>query len=147
MVKVVDKRPNGTVLVEVSAEDARDLEVGADVEVHRSRANGTRDWPQPFGVLAGTLPELEIDDVKAARSAALQGKARWRPRVPGTRTENEIRELTLEQWEQLADDKARRYFGISAQEFERRLDAGEIDIDDADVMRVAMLLQPRAESE
>jgi hypothetical protein len=46
--------------------------------------------------------------------------------VPGTRTENEIRELTLEQWEQLANDKTRRYFGISAQEFERRLDAGEI---------------------
>jgi hypothetical protein len=49
MARVVDKRPNGAVLVEVSAEDAGDLEVGADVEVHRGRANGTRDWPQPFG--------------------------------------------------------------------------------------------------
>jgi hypothetical protein len=72
-----------------------------------------------------------------------------------TRTHNEtpglipeIRELSDAEWEQLVDDKARQYFGISAREFERRLDAGEIDIDDdPDVMRVAMLLPPRAESE
>ena len=65
-----------------------------------------------------------------------------------TRTDNEIRELTPEQWEQLADGKARQYFGISAQEFERRSDASEIDIDDdPDVMRVAMLPAPRAESD
>jgi hypothetical protein len=76
MAKVVDKRPNGAILVEVSAEDARDLEVGADVEVHRSRADGAREWPEPFGALAGTLPELEIDHIKAARRAALQSKAR-----------------------------------------------------------------------
>ncbi|MGP0100395.1 MAG: hypothetical protein ACLPUT_02095 [Solirubrobacteraceae bacterium] len=57
----------------------------------------------------------------------------------------EIRELSDAEWDRLVDDKARRYFGISAAEFERRLDAGEIDIEDRDVMRVAMLLQPRAE--
>lgn len=57
----------------------------------------------------------------------------------------EIRELSDAEWGRLADDKARQYFGISAQEFERRLDAGEIDIEDPAVMRVAMLLQPRAE--
>lgn len=67
-----------------------------------------------------------------------------------TRTEDtplvpEIRELSDAEWDRLADDKARRYFGISATEFERRLDAGEIDIEDRDVMRVAMLLRPRAE--
>jgi hypothetical protein len=76
MAKVVGKRPTGAVLVEVSAEDACDLEVGADVEVHHSRANGVREWPRPFGALAGTLPELEIDDIKAARGATLQGKTR-----------------------------------------------------------------------
>ncbi len=74
MAKVIDKRPSGIVLVEVPAEDARDLEVGADVEVHRARPSGEHQWPQPFGALAGTLPELEIDDIKAARRAALQGK-------------------------------------------------------------------------
>ncbi len=76
MAKVVDRRPSGAVLVEVPAEDARDLEVGADVEVHRTRPRGEREWPSPFGALAGTLPELEIDDIKAARRAALQSKTR-----------------------------------------------------------------------
>jgi hypothetical protein len=76
MAKVIDKRPNGAVLVEVSADDALDLEVGADVEVHRSPANGADSWPEPFGALAGALPELEIDDIKAARLTALQGKTR-----------------------------------------------------------------------
>jgi hypothetical protein len=74
--KVVDKRPDGAVLVEVPAADARDLEVGADVEVRRGRPSGEREWPEPFGALAGTLPELEIGDIRAARRAALQGKAR-----------------------------------------------------------------------
>jgi hypothetical protein len=58
-----------------------------------------------------------------------------------TRTDNEIRELDPEQWEQLVDEQARKYLGISGEEFERRLNAGEIDIDDSpDVTRVAMLL-------
>jgi hypothetical protein len=58
-----------------------------------------------------------------------------------TRTENEIRELTLEQGQQLLDEKARQYLGMSGEEFARRWDVGEIDADDEpDVMRVAMLL-------
>ena len=76
MAKVIDKRPNGAVLVEVPADDALDLEIGADVEVHRSHADGVGGWPEPFGALAGTLPALEIGDIKAARLAALQGKTR-----------------------------------------------------------------------
>lgn len=45
-------------------------------EIQRLYAEiGARQWPEPFGALAGTLPELEIEDVKAARSAVLQGKA------------------------------------------------------------------------
>jgi hypothetical protein len=58
-----------------------------------------------------------------------------------TRTDNEIRELTPEQGQQLLDDKARQYLGISGEEFRIRWEAGEIDADDEpDVMRVAMLL-------
>ncbi len=76
MAKVVDKRPDGAVLVEVPAADAHDLEVGADVEVRRGHPTEEREWPEPFGALAGTLPELEIEDIKAARRAALQGRAR-----------------------------------------------------------------------
>jgi hypothetical protein len=44
-------------------------EARRDVESHEER-----EWPRPFGALTGTLPELEIDDIKAARRAALQGK-------------------------------------------------------------------------
>jgi cell division protein FtsB len=46
-----------------------------------------------------------------------------------TRTDNEIRELNSEEWAQLVDEKARQYLGMSGEEFERRLNAGEIDID------------------
>lgn len=58
-----------------------------------------------------------------------------------TRTDNEIRELSPEEWDQFVDEKARKYLGMSGAEFERRLNAGEIDIDDStDVTRVAMML-------
>jgi len=72
MAKVVDKRPNGTVLIEVPAEDAADLEIGADVEVRRPQPAG--EWPEPFGALAGRMSSIEIEDIKAARREALQGK-------------------------------------------------------------------------
>jgi hypothetical protein len=58
-----------------------------------------------------------------------------------TRIDNEIRELNPEEWAQLVDEKARQYLGMSGEEFERRLNAGEIDVDDSpDVTRVAMML-------
>jgi hypothetical protein len=76
MAKVVDKRPNGAVLIEVPAEDAADLEIGANVEVRRARSETAGEWPAPFGVLADVLPALEIDDIKAARREALQAKKR-----------------------------------------------------------------------
>jgi hypothetical protein len=58
-----------------------------------------------------------------------------------TQTDNEIRELSPEEWDQLVDEKARKYLGMSGAEFERRLNAGEIDIDDSpEVTRVAMML-------
>ncbi len=57
----------------------------------------------------------------------------------------QVRELSEKEWEQLADEKARQYFGVEATEFARRLRSGELDIDDhPDVMRVAMLLPPSA---
>jgi hypothetical protein len=57
-----------------------------------------------------------------------------------TRTDNEIRELGPEEWAQLVDDKARALLGMSGEEFERRLNSGEIDIDSPKVTRVAMTL-------
>jgi len=73
MAKVVEKRPDGAVLIEVPAEDAADLELGADVEVRRTES-GQGEWPEPFGALAGELPSIEIEDIKAARREALEGK-------------------------------------------------------------------------
>lgn len=76
MAKVVDKCPNGAVLVEVPAEDAADLEIGADVEVRRPQPAPISEWPAPFGALAGRMSSIEIEDIKAARREALQGKTR-----------------------------------------------------------------------
>lgn len=70
--RLVDKRTNGTVVVGVPAEDAVDLEVGAEVEV-RPVLSATGKWPGPFGALAGELSSIEIEDNKAARREALQG--------------------------------------------------------------------------
>jgi hypothetical protein len=53
----------------------------------------------------------------------------------------EIRELGPEEWDQRVDEQARKRLDMSGEEFERRLNAGEIDIDDSpDVTRVAMML-------
>ena len=60
------------------------------------------------------------------------------------RTDDQIRELSPEQWDRLVDEKARAYLGMSRQEFERRLKSGEIDIDDSPaVTRIAMMLPLR----
>jgi hypothetical protein len=50
------------------------------------------------------------------------------------RADNEISELSPDEWDQMVDKKARTYLGMSAEEFERRLNAGEIDIDDSPVV-------------
>ena len=55
-----------------------------------------------------------------------------------------IRELSPEEWARRVDEQARKYLGMSGEEFERRLRTGEIDIDDSPaVTRVAMMLPPR----
>jgi hypothetical protein len=72
MAKVVDKRSDGAVLVEVPPEEAAGLEIGTDVEVRRVRSEGAGDWPESFGALAGRMPSIEIEDIKAARREALQ---------------------------------------------------------------------------
>ena len=55
--------------------------------------------------------------------------------------DGKIRELTLEEGRALLDRQARRYLGISGEEFVRRYKAGEFaNSDTPEVMRVAMLL-------
>jgi hypothetical protein len=62
-----------------------------------------------------------------------------------TRTDNAIHELGPEEWAQRVDAQARKYLGMSSDEFERRLRAGEIDIDDSPaITRIAMMLPPGA---
>lgn len=62
-----------------------------------------------------------------------------------SRPDNEIRELSAEQWDERVDEQARKYLGMSREDFERRLRSGEIDIDDSPaVTRVAMMLPLRA---
>jgi hypothetical protein len=57
------------------------------------------------------------------------------------RTDNQIRELSPEQWDQRVDEQARKRLGMSGEEFERRLNAGEIDVDDSPaITRIAMML-------
>lgn len=42
----------------------------------RSRSPDTDpdEWPEPFGALAGRVPSIEIEDIKAARREALRGE-------------------------------------------------------------------------
>jgi hypothetical protein len=83
-----------------------------------------------------------------------QGAGQQRPILPkeafamATRTDTEIRELSPEEWDRRVDEQARKRLGMSGKEFERRLNAGEIDIDDSpDVTRVAMMLPLHATHE
>jgi hypothetical protein len=51
------------------------------------------------------------------------------------------RKLTAAEGRQLLDEQARKFLGISGEEFLRRYDAGELnDLDRDDVLRVAMLI-------
>ena len=56
-----------------SEEDAADLEVGVEVEIRAPRPAPAGEWPTPFGALAGQMPSIEIEDIKAARREALRG--------------------------------------------------------------------------
>jgi hypothetical protein len=74
MAKVIEKRPDGTIVVVVPAADASELEVGAAVDVLPKPAGNGHDLPWPVGALADELPQIEIADIKAARQEALLGK-------------------------------------------------------------------------
>ncbi len=54
--------------------------------------------------------------------------------------EPRARELTREEGQRLLDQRARRFLGISGDEFRRRYGAGELDPDDDHVLGVALLL-------
>lgn len=75
MAKVVEKRSDGTIVIEVPPVDAAELEVGASVDILPALSRAGEDQTWPFGALAGKYPPLEIGEIKAARREALLGKA------------------------------------------------------------------------
>jgi hypothetical protein len=50
------------------------------------------------------------------------------------------RQLTREEGQRLFDERARRFLGMSGREFKRRYEAGELDPNDDNVLRLALLL-------
>jgi hypothetical protein len=48
--------------------------------------------------------------------------------------------MTPEEAAALLDEEARRYFGISGEEFQRRFEAGELDVEEPHVWEVALML-------
>lgn len=75
MAKVVEKRSDGTAVIEVPPADGVELEVGASVDILSTPSRSGADLPWPFGALAGKYPPLEIGAIEAARREALLGKA------------------------------------------------------------------------
>lgn len=54
--------------------------------------------------------------------------------------EPQPRELSVEEWDRLIDERARRFLGMSGEAFRRAWEVGELDPERDDVLRVAMLL-------
>lgn len=52
----------------------------------------------------------------------------------------DARELTAAEGRRLIDERARRFLGMSGEEFTRRWQAGELDEHDDNVLRIALLL-------
>jgi hypothetical protein len=63
-----------------------------------------------------------------------------RGEIPDAADEPHPRELTREEGQRLLDERARRYLGMSGEEFRRRYEAGELDSDNDHVLGLALLL-------
>lgn len=51
-----------------------------------------------------------------------------------------VRELTHAEWAALLNKQAQRYFGVSGDEFRRRYEAGDYDVEAPHVWEVALML-------
>ena len=69
MATVIEKRPDGSVVIVVPATDAAELKVGALVDVRPVGAAG--ELPCPFGALAGKYPAFGAEEIESARREAL----------------------------------------------------------------------------
>lgn len=64
-----------------------------------------------------------------------------RPRTPAKNRSRRFQDLSTQSAKELFDRQARKYLGMSGEEFRRRYQARTLsDYDESDVMRVAMLM-------
>jgi hypothetical protein len=59
---------------------------------------------------------------------------------PAAPLEPTPRVVSAEEGRAIIDERARRFLGMSGEEFRRRYEAGELDPDNDNVLRVALLL-------
>jgi hypothetical protein len=99
----------------------------------RGRALGTPRRAWTAGRVRG-LQRLAEDERVLGPARGILDSMRPEP-------DTEIRDVSVEEGEQLLDEQARRYLSMTGEEFARRWASGELEADTAaDVMRVAMLL-------
>lgn len=71
------RRPDGSLIVELTADEAGDLDVGALVDVRRADAVVGDAWPEAFdGPLTGEFPAITPADIAAVRSNAWSATSR-----------------------------------------------------------------------
>lgn len=84
---------------------------------------------------AHTVHRVWTDDPTGGRWRTMTaGAVREAPQEP------EPKFVTPEEGRLLIDSRARSFLGMSGEEFRRRYEAGELDPEDDNVLRVAMLL-------
>lgn len=71
------RRPDGSLIIEVTADEAGDLDVGALVDVRRADGVIGEAWPESFdGLAAGEFPAITPADIAAVRSNAWSASPR-----------------------------------------------------------------------
>jgi hypothetical protein len=63
-----------------------------------------------------------------------------RAALPDAPSEPTPRVVSAEEGRAIIDERAKRFLGMSGEEFRRRYEAGELDPNDDNVLRVALLL-------
>jgi hypothetical protein len=81
-------------------------------------------------------PMNRIDQVRQRRA---DRRSRKKAPTPPDKTLEPL-EMTPDEAAALLDQEARRYFGISGEEFRRRYKAGELDVEEPHVWEVALML-------
>jgi hypothetical protein len=81
-----------------------------------------------------------MNKIDQARKRRAERRSRHQAPTDPDSTLPEPREMTAEEAVALLDQEAQRYFGISGEEFQRRFEAGELDVEEPHVWEVALML-------